>query len=106
MRCRQRTGTRSVTENELLAAVRQVAWHTGWLTYHTFRSDRSEPGFPDLCMVRDGRVVFAELKSEKGRVTRAQQMWLDALEGTGVEVFVWRPSDLDGIARVLSRRVS
>ena len=95
-----------MTESELLAAVRAVAWRCGWLTYHTHRSDRSEPGFPDLCMVRGGRVVFAELKSEKGRVTRAQQTWLDGLEQAGMEVFVWRPSDLDGIARLLSRRVS
>lgn len=59
-----RRGVR-VTEAQLLQAVRDLARLRGWLTYHTHRSDRSEPGFPDLVCVhpRTGDIVVAELKA-------------------------------------------
>lgn len=92
----------AVTESELQGFVVTLARLHGWLAYHTYDSRRSEAGFPDLTMVRDGRIIFAELKSEKGRVTAAQQRWLDWLvESSGVEVYVWRPSDLDSIDGIL-----
>lgn len=52
-------------------------------------------GFPDLVLVGRNRILFVEVKLEKGRVSDAQHMWLDALKETSAEVYVWRPSDLD-----------
>jgi len=94
-----------VTEDQLLDAVRQLARLLGYLTYHTHRSDRSEPGFPDLVLVhpRTGHLVFAELKTAKGRVAPAQHVWIDALRRAGVAAYIWRPADLTGglISRAL-----
>ena len=65
----------------------------GWIAYHTHDSRRSEPGFPDLVLVHVNRgIVFAELKREKGKVSEAQQRWIDYLTEAGGRVFVWRPS--------------
>lgn len=60
-------------------------------------------GFPDLCLVRD-RVIFAELKNERGQITEEQKAWLAALERAGAEAYVWRPADLDEVLAVLQRR--
>ena len=60
-------------------------------------------GFPDLILVRD-RLIAAELKNEKGRVTNEQREWIAALEVAGIETYVWRPDDLDDIMRVLLHR--
>jgi hypothetical protein len=47
-------------------------------------------------------LVFAELKSERGKLKPEQEAWLEALRQVpGVEVHVWRPSDMDAIAEVL-----
>jgi hypothetical protein len=74
----------------------------GWRVYHTHDSRRSATGFPDLAMVRGGRLVFAELKTSRGRVGRDQAGWLDALAGCGaVESYLWRPADWATIERVL-----
>jgi hypothetical protein len=75
----------------------------GWFVYHTYDSRRSEPGFPDLTMVHSG-VVFAELKTDKGRLTADQEAWLERLRSAGAEVYVWRPRDLDEVIGRISRR--
>jgi hypothetical protein len=76
----------------------------GWrLCYHTLRSKGSQSGFPDRVLVRD-RIIFAELKRDKGKPTPAQKEWLDALAGAGAEAYLWIPSDLDEIATILSKR--
>jgi len=91
-----------ITEKELLQQVRELASLCGWLVYHTYDSRRSPEGFPDLVLVRGDKVIFAELKSEKGRMSPEQRMWLDALEKVRrAETCLWRPSDWDRIVEVL-----
>lgn len=94
-----------LTERQFQAQVIELARIRGWRVYHPFLSKWSERGFPDLTMVRrrDGRLLFAELKSEKGVVSDAQAEWIDLLLAvTGnVDVFVWRPSDWPQIEEAL-----
>ena len=98
----ERTKIPPMTEKEFLQQVRDLAKLCGWLVYHTHDSRRSPEGFPDLVLVRNDKVIFAELKSKKGRTTSAQEMWLKALEKVpGVDVYLWRPSDWDRIVDVL-----
>jgi len=72
----------------------------GWLVYHTHDSRRSQPGFPDLVLVRD-RVLYRELKAATGRVSAEQQVWLDRLERAGADAAVWRPGDIDAVVATL-----
>ncbi|MEM0142446.1 MAG: VRR-NUC domain-containing protein [Candidatus Parvarchaeum sp.] len=82
----------TMSERDLLHNVKQLALLTKWLVYHTYDSRRSDPGFPDLVLVKD-RIIFVELKTAKGRLRPQQKIWLAALEDTGAEVYVWRPID-------------
>lgn len=58
-------------------------------------------GWPDLVLVKD-RVIYAELKTDKGRLSDHQGEWLDRLSNAGQTVFVWRPTDLPTIAQILA----
>lgn len=74
------------TEKDFQAAVVEYAKLCGWRVYHTYDSRRSEPGFPDLCMVRAPRLVFLELKRDlKAKVTPDQAAWLTELQAVGAE---------------------
>lgn len=93
-----------MTEEVFQAKVLELAELLGWHVYHTRDSRGSHAGFPDLTFARADRLAFAELKAEKGRVRPAQEAWLVALAATGVETYVWRPSDWDLIVATLTRR--
>lgn len=93
-----------MTEAELFEAIRDAAKVGKWALYHTRDSRRSQAGFPDLVLVRGERVIFAELKTETGRLTIDQRDWIDALEAAGQDVRIWRPADLESVLRELVAR--
>ena len=95
----------TVTEAEMQALIVEAAGWGGWMVYHTFDSRRSQPGFPDLILVRDGVMMAWELKSGSGRVTPEQQAWVDALALIpGVTACVIRPGGLSVALRRLTTR--
>ena len=90
-----------ITEKAWLAQVIRLAEVLGWKHYHTYRSDRSAAGFPDLVLVRRPRVIFAELKAQRTKATDAQLAWLAELRACNQEVYLWRPEDAEKVARIL-----
>ena len=89
------------TERQFMADVIRLAEVLGWRTYHTHDSRRSAPGFPDLVLVRRPRVIFAELKAQRGRLTPHQLDWFAELRACHQEIYVWRPEDAEKVARIL-----
>lgn len=93
-----------IREKQFQSQVVELARLCGWWVYHTFDSRRSQKGFPDLVLIRGSMLIFAELKSESGNLTKEQKEVLGKLEGTkGPYVFVWRPSDWPEIERILTK---
>lgn len=95
--------TKTTSEADFTDAVIEYARLRSWLVFHelpawTLKGYRSltqgDIGFPDLVLARKGDVLFAELKSERGRLTKEQTRWLEQLEGFECAAFyLWRPSD-------------
>jgi hypothetical protein len=94
----------TITERELQAAIVQAAGLGGWLCYHTHDSRRSAAGYPDITLVRGSKLIFAELKSDRGRLTAEQRAWLGALRSAGADARVVRPSDLEDVVIMLTSR--
>jgi hypothetical protein len=90
-----------LTEAQFMAQVIRLAEVFGWRHYHTRDSRRSPEGFPDLVLLRRPRVVFCELKSDRGALTPAQRAWLEELRACGQEAYVFKPRDMDAIAKLL-----
>lgn len=92
----------ALTEKQFEAQIKEIAKLFDWRYYHTWRSIHSPAGYPDVCMVRLSKIIYAELKSEKGKVSQKQQEWLDDLLATGkVEVYLWKPSQFEEIVEIL-----
>jgi hypothetical protein len=101
-----------VLEKDFAKQVESIFNVFGWKWKHDLPAQRQSgkwatalsgsKGFPDYIAVRGNRVICAELKAEKGRLTEYQKDWINLLEQTGkIEVFVWRPSELDKIVDTL-----
>jgi hypothetical protein len=96
-----------VREADFLRAVTDLATLAHWLVYHTYDSRRSQAGFPDLVLVRGEKLIFAELKTNRGRVRPSQWEWLNALTDIAqgqsrVSIYLWRPRDWDSIVGILT----
>lgn len=99
---RQMPSPLAISEAQWLRQVRDLAKFFGWATFHPFLSIHSERGWPDLALCRPPRLILAELKSDRGKTTPAQDAWLERLGLVpGVETYVWRPNQAADVARIL-----
>jgi len=97
-----REGVVRVSEKAFLEQVRELARLRGWLCYHTHDSRRSEPGFPDLVLLKPPLLLFVELKRDGAKPSAPQEEWLGALAGVErVSVQVWSPQDWDEVVATL-----
>lgn len=64
----------------------------GLLVFHDNDSRRNVAGFPDLVIAGSRGVIYAELKTQTGRVSSDQEKWLLKLRESGQIAAVWRPS--------------
>jgi len=104
------------SEDDFLTWLIDLARVNGWKGAH-FRGGWSRDGerfttpvqadgegFPDLVLTRDSVTIYAETKTEKGKLTPEQKEWLEVLaRNPGNKCFVWRPSDRKEIEEVLKR---
>lgn len=89
-------------ERDFQAMVEQAAGYLGWMTYHVWDSRRSNPGWPDLVLLKGNRMLIWELKTERGRVRPEQDVWIAALNQVpGVEARIVRPSEWDDLLVML-----
>jgi hypothetical protein len=104
-----------MTENDLLLQIIDLGHLYGWKIAH-FRPAMKKDGtwvtpvsadgkgFPDLVMVKQSRLIFAELKSDTGKLSPEQQVWIDALTcSMRCEVYIWKPENFTEIQEILTR---
>jgi hypothetical protein len=96
-----------MTEAELKAAVKAVAFDRGWRVFSlpmtaslSRRHVKDATGYPDMTLARNHRVLWLELKTDAGSLSEAQMAWFRHLP----DVHLIRPGALrDGtVARLLA----
>jgi len=102
---------RRISERDWQSQVIKFATIHGWKHYHppdnkpvNGRIQKVVSGFPDLVLVKKGRLIFAELKRELGVLSPDQMDWLEELRQCNLEVYVWRPSDVDEVVKILGKK--
>jgi len=97
----RRVYRRGRPESAVQRAIVQALSYAGWLVMHIpNQSTRGRqrwagllPGAPDLLAIKQGRVVFLEVKTEKGKVSEKQAEVHDLLRRQKAEVRVVRGVD-------------
>lgn len=105
---------RDMTEAEFQAEVVKLAKIQGFLVCHVYPAQNSAgvwvtpttyKGFPDLTLVKRGRLIFLELKKVGGKATPEQRRWIATAQTVpGVEAWVVDPTDWPEVHAALTRR--
>jgi hypothetical protein len=93
-------------------AVVTMAKMQQWLVFHANKSSprpgvwkTDGQGFPDLVLTSTATpsrgIIFVELKTNTGKLSPTQVVYGRALINAGVEYHVWRPTDMQAIAKRL-----
>lgn len=83
-----------MTEAELERAVRALLKTYRLWGYHPYDSRRSQPGFPDWVVISPKGVLWRELKTDTGQLTKEQVRVRNMLQAAGEDWSCWRPADL------------
>lgn len=106
----------NISEKNFQKVVVEMAQRMGWIVAHfgvayTPSGHALTPtrydaeGFPDLVLVHQTRgVLFRELKSQRGLIRAAQEVWIRTLQAAGANADIWRPSDIQRIDRELREK--
>jgi hypothetical protein len=79
-----------MTERQLQQSVTDLCRLLGLYAYHTRDSRGSMAGFPDLVIVGES-ILYAELKTDRGRLTVDQVAWQRAILAADGRWVLWRP---------------
>jgi len=95
----------SMLEKDFHEQVAHLMRLEGWSVYSVPDSRRvSLSGYPDITAWRGTRLIFAELKREKGRTSPAQdEVLADLGQIPCAEVYLWKPSDWDEIVLIVKK---
>lgn len=93
-------------ETAFTNAVIELATMAGWRVHHDRMKQnvQGHAGFPDLCMAKGGRVIFAELKMPGKPLEPDQDLWYRALAQGDGDWYIWQPQNWDFIVRKLTER--
>ena len=75
-------------ESYIQGKIRAYLITNGWLTVKLINA--SPNGMPDLMAIKDGKVIFLEVKTEKGKTSKLQDYQIERLKEMGVSAFVVR----------------
>jgi Holliday junction resolvase len=75
-------------ESLLQGKIRAYLITEGWFVVKLINT--SKPGMPDLMAIKDGKVVFFEVKTGTGYVSKLQKYIIDCINDAGVKAYVVR----------------
>ncbi len=77
-----------IPESQLQREIKEYLQWNGWFVYKNHQSLGSYRGLFDLTAIKNGRVVWIEVKKPKGKVSPLQQQFLEDIKQHGGECFV------------------
>lgn len=80
-------------ENTIQSDIREFLQWNGWFVIRNHQSLGSHKGLSDLTVIKNGRVVWIEVKTKKGKLSVHQVEFRNAIEAHGGEYILARGID-------------
>jgi len=80
-------------ETSIKKAIKEYMRLMGWHIWHNLQGLGSYPGVADLTAVKDGRVLFIEVKTKHGKQSENQMIFENDIRTHGGEYVVARSVD-------------
>ena len=80
-------------ESEIRRQIQDYLRLRGWFCFYILQGLGSYRGAPDLIAVKNGRVIFIELKTSRGRQSEHQKKFQADLEAHGGEYILCRGAE-------------
>ena len=87
---RMKRKTYEPTETDIKRQVKDYLKLKGVFHYHNLQGLGCYPGLPDMCLHLKDRVVYLEIKTPKGKLSMAQQLFKWQCEVDGIQYWVVR----------------
>lgn len=90
--------TTGIKESDIQAQIKQYLQYKGWYVVKIHQSLGSVRGIADLYALKDGRHVWIEVKTARGRLSEYQEKFRDEIESHGGTYIVARGiEDVEGL---------
>jgi Holliday junction resolvase len=77
-------------EADIQRACKEWLQYHGWFVFKVHQSLGSYKGISDLIAIKNGRTIFVEIKTPKGRLSKQQEAFCEAIERHGGQYIVAR----------------
>ena len=90
-------------ETAIKKSIKYILNLHGWFNFPILQGMGAYPGIADMIAVKDGRVLFLEVKTPKGRQSDKQILFGSRVNGHGGEYHVVR--SVEDVARIIGVRI-
>jgi hypothetical protein len=79
---------KSISENDIKRQIKEYLDLRGWWNFPILQSLGAYPGLPDRIAIRDGRILFLEIKRPKGKLSEHQKKFQENMKRENAEYYV------------------
>ena len=97
------TSIRNIPESSIQSHIKHYLMAKGWMVWKNHQSLGSYKGLADLTAIRNGIIIFIEVKTEKGKLSEHQKQFRDDIIRNGGNFFVAR--SLDDIIKITQKYI-
>lgn len=90
-----------INETDIKNQIKDYLYLRGWFNFPLTAGMGSYPGLPDRIAVKNGRVLFIEVKTAKGKQSPKQEEFEDRIKEAGGEYYVVR--GIDDIQKIIEK---
>jgi len=88
-----------ISETDIKRQIKEYLDIMGWFNFPILQGIASYKGIPDRIAIKEGRILFLEIKIPKGKLSKWQQEFQTNIDNAGGEYYVVH--NLDELIKVL-----